>query len=414
MKPEIALAGKSPYQDEEIQSQYQKWLEAYAMIATEHPSVKGLAEKLTERIKSAYKLYLERSIPNSSLISNFCGNDSYMEEQNRKDKAEYASLDGDFPLGKEDDMAFALEFFSVKELAMIQLGYSDQIVPDRIPETKDMREGFLKEIKGLLMDAREAYQSYYARNRFTNTDVEPADQRRDYLDAKMYLIRKYEELLAYSEEPDLCEGDLNSIGHDLCYSFSYHRERAEAAKDEELMRKYEQKMAECYQRALERNYRKITEYKKRGVIDFSETDTWTLTLDQHGKPVKTSVIGIGIYGSPILADNCKEIPFAWRRSNIKKDCADLGDLIPYNDNLYELLEKALRLKKQGPLGAEPDLTPNYDLSGLVGGQLDAAAWQNYAIEHGLVHRVNLNASLDRLIASLQYLIELYEKALSMV
>ena len=88
MKPEIALAGKFPYQDEEIHLQYQKWIEAYAMIANEYPFVKELAEKLTERIKSAYKIYSKRNIPNSSLLSNFCGDDSYMEERNRKEKEE--------------------------------------------------------------------------------------------------------------------------------------------------------------------------------------------------------------------------------------------------------------------------------------------------------------------------------------
>jgi hypothetical protein len=327
-------------------------------------------------------------------------------------KEEDDSLDGNVPLGNEADMVFASPYFTIKELALIQTGCSDRISPDSIPEYMDVRDGFLKETAGLTMEARKAYVSY---NRFRHPEDEAVNDRWKYIDACNFLEGEYEKLLEYCEEADQWEKDLNSIVWELCRSYYFIRKWTETARNPGFALLYQQKMIECYQNALERNYKKIREYKERGVVDFSETDTWVLTLDKNGNPAKTAVIGVDEYGKPIFADDSTDIPFVGRRrSNIKDCCRDLGDLISYNDDFYELLEEALKLKSKGALGAEPYPTPNYDLDGLSGGRLDAAAWQNYAIEHGMVRHVNYDASLDTLIHTLQDCIELYEKALSIV
>ena len=415
MKPEIALKIDydifKEYTRGQIETARDEWISAYRDIAQSDSSKKELCDSFIDRINRAAELFIRRHIEpaKSDAISH---DDFYYEWLEEMKQKENAGLDGDFPLGNEADMVFASPYFTIKELAMIQTGCSDRISPDSIPEYMDVRDGFLKETAGLTMEAREAYVSY---NRFRDPEDESVNNRWKYIDACNFLEGEYEKLLEYCEEADNWEKDLNSIVWELCRSYYSIRNWTETARNTEFALLYRQKMIECYQKALERNYKKIKEYKERDVVDFSETDTWVLTLDKNGNPAKTAVIGVGEYGKPIFADDSTDIPFVGRRrSNIKDCCHDLGDLISYNDDFYELLEGALKLKSKGALGAEPYPTPNYDLDGLVGGQLDAAAWQNYAIEHGMVRHVDYDASLNKLIEELQELIELYEKALSIV
>ena len=415
MKPEIALKIDydifKEYTRGQIETARDEWISAYRDIAQSDSSKKELCDSFIDRINRAAELFIRRHIEpaKSDAISH---DDFYYEWLEEMKQKENAGLDGDFPLGNEADMVFASPYFTIKELAMIQTGCSDRISPDSIPEYMDVRDGFLKETAGLTMEAREAYVSY---NRFRDPEDESVNNRWKYIDACNFLEGEYEKLLEYCEEADNWEKDLNSIVWELCRSYYSIRNWTETARNTEFALLYQQKMIECYQKALERNYKKIKEYKERGVVDFSETDTWVLTLDKNGNPAKTAVIGVGEYGKPIFADDSTDIPFVGRRrSNIKDCCHDLGDLISYNDDFYELLEGALKLKSKGALGAEPYPTPNYDLDGLVGGQLDAAAWQNYAIEHGMVRHVDYDASLNKLIEELNELIELYEQALSIV
>ena len=415
MKPEIALKIDydrfKEYTREQVETTRDEWIAAYREIARSDSSKKELCDSLTDRISRAAELFIRRHIEpaKSDAISH---DDYYYEWLDEVKKEEDDSLDGDFPLGNEADMVFASPYFTIKELAMIQTGCSDRISPDSIPEYMGVRDGFLKETAGLTTEAREAYVSY---NRFRDPEDEAVNDRWKYIDACNFLEGEYEKLLEYCEEADQWEKDLNSIVWERCRTYCLIRKWTETARNPEFALLYRQKMMECYQNALERNYKKIKEYKERGVVDFSETDTWVLTLDKNGNPAKTAVIGVDEYGKPIFADDSTDIPFVGRRrSNIKDCCRDLGDLAPYNDNLYELLAKAHKLKEQGPLGAEPYPTPNYDLDGLSGGRLDAVAWQNYAIEHGMVRHVDYDASLNKLIEELQELIELYEKALSIV
>ena len=415
MKPEFALKIDydrfKEYTREQIETIRDEWIAAYREIVESDSSKQELCDALVNRINRAAELFIRRHIEpaKSDAISH---DDYYYEWLDEMKKEEDDSLDGNVPLGNEADMVFASPYFTIKELAMIQTGCSDRISPDGIPEYMGVRDGFLKETAGLTTEAREAYVSY---NRFRDPEDEAVNDRWKYIDACNFLEGEYEKLLEYCEEADQWEKDLNSIVWERCRTYCLIRKWTETARNPEFALLYRQKMMECYQNALERNYKKIKEYKERGVIDFSETDTWVLTLDKNGNPTKTAVIGVDEYGKPIFADDSTDIPFVGRRrSNIKDCCRDLGDLAPYNDNLYELLAKAHKLKEQGPLGAEPYPTPNYDLSGLSGGQLDAAAWQNYAIEHGMVRHVDYDASLNKLIKELQELIELYEKALSIV
>ena len=105
MKPNIALKMEySPlenYTRAQVEAVRDSWIAEYKKIAEENPAKAELCRTLTERICLAADLF------------------SGVEQ--------YDSLNGDFPLGNEDDMEFASYFFSVRELALIQTGLSHTI-----------------------------------------------------------------------------------------------------------------------------------------------------------------------------------------------------------------------------------------------------------------------------------------------
>ena len=140
MKPDVALAGKVFDGVEEIRALYKEWTEAYGSIANEYPLVKDRAEMLTERIKCAYELFVDRD---------------------RQTNTACDALDGDFPLGNEKDMLFASRRFSVRELALIQLGLSHTIDLDatvkHVP-VDFVRKGFLLELEGRFSEAAKTYR----------------------------------------------------------------------------------------------------------------------------------------------------------------------------------------------------------------------------------------------------------------
>ena len=161
MKPEVALAGKLFDGVEEITVLYREWLEAYESIANEYPSVKDQVKMLTERIKRAYELFVEQDRQKPSLIGDFCADDVFMRELDRQTKAECDALDGDFILGNEKDMRFAARGFSVREIALIQLGLAHTIdleaTAKHVP-VDFIRKGFLLELEGRFGEAAKTYR----------------------------------------------------------------------------------------------------------------------------------------------------------------------------------------------------------------------------------------------------------------
>jgi hypothetical protein len=84
-----------------------------------------------------------------------------MEEVCRQREEENATLDGDFPLGNEKDMDFIYRYFSVRELALIQLGLGaciDLEKTERPVPADHIRLGFLLEQKGAWREAAKAYR----------------------------------------------------------------------------------------------------------------------------------------------------------------------------------------------------------------------------------------------------------------
>ena len=151
MKPEIALKLQysllDKYTREQIETIRDEWIAAYREIAGSDSSKKELCDSLTDRISRAAELFIRRHIEpaKSDAISH---DDSYYEWLDEVKQEENNALDGDFPLGNEEDMVFASPYFTVKELAQIQMGCADDIFAGHYVEYADrvlIRKGILAE-----------------------------------------------------------------------------------------------------------------------------------------------------------------------------------------------------------------------------------------------------------------------------
>lgn len=155
MKPETVLGIK--YREEPTKK-LQEWLKEYAAIAAEFPDAEDLAQRLSTRAEKACALIEKRNIPELPSSSH---DDMYYIEMAKIMDDEDASLDGDFPLGKESDAEFAGCYFSVRELAEIQCGLHHLIVIGSFNGYNfDVlaRKGFLAELYEDLSEAVRCYE----------------------------------------------------------------------------------------------------------------------------------------------------------------------------------------------------------------------------------------------------------------
>ena len=438
MKPEIALKLQysllDKYTREQIETIRDEWIAAYREIAESDSSKKELCDSFIVRINRAAELFIRRRI--EPVVSDAISHDDYYYEWlDEMKKEEDDSLNGDFPLGNEEDMKLASSFFWVKELALLQMGLAEQIEPELVffgfghgnekVVKNSARKGILADLRGSTEEAVEYYTTHCNHSKYPDDYVymrlKAIKNKVDFESTSKFLT----ELAAEYKEKE------TSIRF-LQYEFRSYRFIHRVAKTEEekaVLKKCGEQISDCYQRELERNYRKIEAYKKRGVTDFTAIDSWTLTFDETGNFVIASIEGIDENGIPIYSGNCTAIDALVERKLIMNSRNELKEklkefeLTPaeqkiwFDDNpdLYELQAAAQGLKQRGPLYGNGNPTFRSDLSGLTGGQLDAAAWQNYAIANGLVPpHVNYDDTLDRLIERLQKFLELYEKAIGIV
>ena len=437
MKPEIALKLQyllDKYTREQIETIRDEWIAAYREIAESDSSKEELCDSLTDRINRAAELFIRRHI--EPVVSDAISHDDYYYEWlDEVKKEEDDSLDGDFPLGNEADMKLAYSFFSIKELALLQTGLSEQIEPELVffgfghgnekVVKNSARKGILADLRGSTEEAVEYYTTHCNHSRYPDDYVrmrlDAIKDKSDFESVSKFLTK----LAAEYKEKE------TSIRF-LQYEFRSYRFIHRVAKTEEekaVLKKCGEQILDCYQRELERTYRRIEDYKKHGITDFAAVDSWMLILDENGNFIRASVVGIDENGIPIYSGNCTAIDARVERKLIMNSRNELKEklkefeLTPaeqkiwFDDNpdLYELQAAAQGLKQRGPLYGNGNPTFRSDLSGLTGGQLDAAAWQNYAIANGLVPpHVNYDDTLDRLIERLQKFIELYEKVMSIV
>ena len=438
MKPKTALKLQysllDKYTREQIETIRDEWIAVYREIAQSDSSKKELCDSLTDRISRAAELFIRRKIEpvKSDAISH---DDYYYEWLDELKKEEDDSLDGDFPLGNEADMKLASSFFSIKEIALLQTGLAEQIEPELVffgfghgnekVVKNSARKGILADLRGSTEEAVEYYTTHCNHSRYPDDYVrmrlDAIKDKSDFESVSKFLTK----LAAEYKEKE------TSIRF-LQYEFRSYRFIHRVAKTEEeksVVRKCGEQILDCYQRELERTYRRIEDYKKCGITDFAAVDSWMLTLDKNGNFVKVSVVGIDEEGKLIYGGNCTAVDLFVERSliidsrNELKEKLKEFELAPaeqkvwFDDNpdLYELQAAAQSLKQRGPLYGNGNPTFRSDLSGLVGGQLDAAAWQNYAIANGLVPpHINYDESLDKLINRLQKFLELYENVMRIV
>ena len=437
MKPEIALKLQyllDKYTREQIETIRDEWIAAYREIAESDSSKEELCDSLTDRINRAAELFIRRHI--EPVVSDAISHDDYYYEWlDEVKKEEDDSLDGDFPLGNEADMKLAYSFFSIKELALLQTGLSEQIEPELVffgfghgnekVVKNSARKGILADLRGSTEEAVEYYTTHCNHSKYPDDYVylrlKAIKNKVDFESNAKFLNERAAE---YKEK----ETSIRFLQYEL-RSYGFIHRVAKTEDEKAVVRKCGEQILDCYQRELERTYKRIEDYKKRGVTDFAAVDSWMLTLDENGNFIRASIIGIDDDGMPIYSGNCTAVDASVEKSLIMNSRNELKEklkefeLTPaeqkiwFDDNpdLYELQAAAQSLKQRGRLYGNGNPTFRSDLSGLVGGQLDAAAWQNYAIENGLVSpHVNYDDTLDRLIERLQKFIELYEKVMSIV
>ena len=147
------------YTRAQVEAARDEWVTAYREIAEKDSSKKELCDYFIERIHRAADLFLSRYVEpqKSDAISH---DDYYYEWLDGVKKEENATLDGDFPLGNEEDMVFASPYFSIKEFALIHTGCADSIFAGHYVEYADralVRKGVLAELKGDFQEAAGAY-----------------------------------------------------------------------------------------------------------------------------------------------------------------------------------------------------------------------------------------------------------------
>ncbi len=233
------------------------------------------------------------------------------------------------------------------------------------------------------------------------------------MELNAHLTKSYNKLLQIFADLDEHPASIASLKYRFFSAASDLRRCAYGEKEDAFVRECELKMLPYYQKALEKEYEKFKAQKAIGCPDYASMDFWILTVDKNGNPTKTTVVDVQ-KGYPIYADGCTDVEILRETQMVGSYRYELNRWLKSNKNLYELKAAAEELKKKGSLGMSDPPTPNYDLDGLVGGQLDAAAWQNYAIANGMVRRTDYDISLDNLLEYIDKCIDFYEKAMSIV
>ena len=404
------------YTRQEIETVRDEWVAAYRDIAERDTTKRELCDCFVDRITRAADLFIRRHIEPvvSDAISH---DDSYYEWLDEVKQEENNALDGDFPLGNEEDMAFASPYFTVKELAQIQMGCADDIFAGHYVEYADrvlIRKGILAEVKGDFKEAAASYSGISTSKMIQDREYACRRKMREImLEHNEHLNDAYEKLLEVFAELDKYGGTIIYIGFKFYSAISDLSCWAKSEEEKAFVRECELKMIPYYQRALEQNYQKFKEQKELGVPDYMEIDSWTLTVDKNGNPTKTTVVDVQ-KGYPIYADGCTSVEILDETRTVGNCRYKLNRWLKSNKNLYELRVAAEKLKKKDSLGVSAPPTPNYNMDGLTREQSDSQAWQNYAIENGMARSTDYDEAVDELLVAIDKCIDFYEKAISIV
>lgn len=181
MDPQIVLSrGYWEYADD----CRDQWIAAYKEIGRKSVGLGVQARKMIQRMELACSLTTTHAIFFNSGNVDDCFIGEAVERENnfleRNQKA-YDSLDGDFPCGNAEDMRFARRFFSIREMAYLQMGLATSIDPDDLSEMPPVdkpfadeafpmkiteadqpwgRKGFVHECLGRYAEAIECYEAF--------------------------------------------------------------------------------------------------------------------------------------------------------------------------------------------------------------------------------------------------------------
>lgn len=221
----------------------------------------------------------------------------------------------------------------------------------------------------------------------------------------------YNNLLNCFSKEDEKETDVYNLILNLKNRIEWVYSYAKTDEEKQVARGCDKKAISYYQKSLNLNYEKLKQYKVTKKLSYDDLKYIIMTVDKNGNPQLTRIIDVE-KGNPILEDGCIMLNIVTKVNKLRANINDLSKWFSKDDTLEELLDKAKKIKLNGSLGSSPTPSTNYEMGNLVGGQLDAQAWENYCVEMGLSHQVNYDSSLDELINLVQECIEFLNKATS--
>ena len=156
MEPQIAL-NRGYWED--AGDCRDQWIAAYKEIAKKHLMLSMRAKKMIKRIELACSLCVTHAtFFNTGNVDECFYGEAVARENEFLEETKKAreSLDGDFPCGNEDDMRFARDFFTNREMAYLQMGLANEL---NASGNSMGRKGFIYECLGLYEEAIECYEA---------------------------------------------------------------------------------------------------------------------------------------------------------------------------------------------------------------------------------------------------------------
>lgn len=157
MKPETVLNIKGLAGREYVEKLRNEWVSEYVAIAKEFTNKEEICAQLSQRVYDACSYFIQRHfrapIKGSLDVA-------YYDNLAADELAEDKSLDGEFPLGNEEDALFANDVFTLHELAAIQCGFHNLVSCGYYAEpnyTVLIRKGIVCECDGEWLDAANCY-----------------------------------------------------------------------------------------------------------------------------------------------------------------------------------------------------------------------------------------------------------------
>lgn len=145
MDPQIVLSRGYMESASEVLKQ---WISAYKEIAKKHLMLVARAQKMIKRIELASSLCVTHAtFFNSGNVDECFYGEAVAKENEFLKGTQKAreSLDGDFPCGNEEDMRFARRFFSIREMANLQMGLARELNPDDLSQVPPVNKSFADE-----------------------------------------------------------------------------------------------------------------------------------------------------------------------------------------------------------------------------------------------------------------------------